>query len=81
MRLAYFSSNGTLSPRKNNELKELEQKKAALVSERLKQYSVHEKLRSQTACSQNSYIKPRSLLNFNLDYETFDRFQQIKRQK
>ena len=46
---------------------------------RLDQLDQHNKIRSQTACSYNSYIKPRSLVNFSVDYSAFERFQAIKR--
>jgi len=75
MKLAYFSSNGTLSPRKKAEMQEIQETKEAMMSQRLDELNTHDKIRSQTACSYNSYIKPKSLVNFSVDYSTFERFQ------
>ena len=74
MKLAYFSCNGTLSPRKKTEIKEINQTKESMLTNRLQSLDQHNKIRSQTACSKNSYIKPKALLNFSVDYSAFERF-------
>jgi len=61
-------------------MKEIEATKETIMTQRLEQFGTHDKVRSQTACSHNSYIKPKSLVNFNIDYSAFERFQAIKRQ-
>ena len=50
----------------------------ARITARNAEFKQFELARAQTACSNNSYIKPKTLLNFSVDYETFERFQKIK---
>ena len=76
-----FTTNGNFSPSKvainrymETELDILEDIKEARMSARLSKMKHHEHIRAQTSCSLNSYIKPKTLMNFSVDYSTFERF-------
>ena len=60
------------------EMDMLQDIKEARISARLSKMKHHEQTRAQTSCSFNSYIKPKNLTNFSVDYSTFERFQKIK---
>ena len=48
------------------------------IKARLSRHNYHSYVRAQSSCSQNAYIKPKTLEHFSLDFKTFDRFQKIK---
>ena len=79
--MSLFRTDGTLSPPLSNrhtDAVDPDELRDARLSARLSKFSQHDKSRANTSCGLNSYIKPKTLKNISVNYNTFDRFKKIQ---